>query len=121
MPAVWDETRLVAGDPGDHAVFARRNGQDWFVGGMSGEDAYRMQLPEELLIGILKGGIKLGMLPRPTRHLSSQPCEVIELLLEAPLDGIERLLLCLIELIKGLLVDILGPFQDFFLALDQVS
>src|SRR5438094_8790091 len=61
--------------------------------------AYRIQLPEELLIGILKGGIEFGVLPRPTRHLSSQPCEVIELLFKAPLDGIERLLLCLIELV----------------------
>src|SRR5713101_4990481 len=52
--------------------------------------AHRMQLPEELLIGILKGGIEFGVLPRPTQHLSSQPCEVIQLLLETPLDSIER-------------------------------
>src|SRR5712691_13345084 len=83
--------------------------------------ARRMQLPEELLIGILKGGIEFGVLPRPTQHLSSQPCEVIQLLLETPLDSIERLLLCLIEPIKAFLVDILGPFQNFFLAFDQVS
>src|SRR5437016_1563935 len=83
--------------------------------------AHRMELPEELLIGILKGGVEFGVLPRPTRHLSSQPCEVIELLLETSLDRIECLLLCLIELVEGLLVDILGPFQNFFLALDQVS
>jgi hypothetical protein len=74
-----------------------------------------------LLIGILKGGIEFGVLPRPTRHLSSQPCEVIQLLLETPLDLIECLLLCRIELVEGLLVDILCPFQNFFLALDQVS
>src|SRR5215510_1081428 len=47
--------------------------------------AQRMELPEELLIGILKGRIEFGMLPRPPRHLSSQPREVIELLLETPL------------------------------------
>src|SRR4030095_10158823 len=67
--------------------------------------AQRMELPEELLIGILKGGIEFGVLPRPTRHLSSQPCEIIEFLLKAPLDRIERLLLCRIELIEGLLID----------------
>src|SRR5947207_15712999 len=68
--------------------------------------AHRMQLPEKLLIGILKGCVELGVLPRPTHHLSSQPCEVIQLLLETPLDSIKRLLLALIELMQALLVDV---------------
>jgi hypothetical protein len=39
VPAAWDETRLVSGDPGVRAVFARRSGRDWFVGGLNGRDA----------------------------------------------------------------------------------
>lgn len=32
VPAAWDETRLLSGDPADHIVVARRRGADWFVG-----------------------------------------------------------------------------------------
>jgi hypothetical protein len=32
-----------------------------------------LQLPEELVIGILKGHIEFRVLPRPTQHLSSKP------------------------------------------------
>ncbi len=33
LPAAWDETRLLAGQPGDSAVLARRSGARWFIGG----------------------------------------------------------------------------------------
>lgn len=32
VPTVWDESRLLAGDPTDSVVVARRDGDDWFVG-----------------------------------------------------------------------------------------
>lgn len=32
VPASWDETRLLRGYPGSEATFARRSGDDWFVG-----------------------------------------------------------------------------------------
>jgi hypothetical protein len=41
VPAAWDATRLLAGDPGRTAVFARRTGTTWFVGGINGEAAAR--------------------------------------------------------------------------------
>jgi alpha-glucosidase len=31
VPNVWDETKLLAGDPDSIVVLARRNGTDWFV------------------------------------------------------------------------------------------
>ncbi|MET7284079.1 glycoside hydrolase family 97 catalytic domain-containing protein [Kribbella sp. NPDC005582] len=34
LSTVWDETRLLAGAPGEQAVFARRNGTTWFAGGI---------------------------------------------------------------------------------------
>jgi len=37
VPAAWDETRFVEGEPGRLAVLARRNGSAWFVGGINGE------------------------------------------------------------------------------------
>lgn len=38
LPTVWDETRLLDGDPDSHAVVARRNGERWFVGGIATQD-----------------------------------------------------------------------------------
>ena len=38
LPAAWDETRLVAGYPGDHVVMARRSGTTWYVAGINGTD-----------------------------------------------------------------------------------
>ena len=36
VPAAWDETRLLDGAPGRLALIARRQGDDWWVGGISG-------------------------------------------------------------------------------------
>ena len=35
VPSAWDETRFLEGYPGSHAIYARRKGKDWFVGGMT--------------------------------------------------------------------------------------
>jgi hypothetical protein len=34
VPVAWDDTRLVSGEPDDHAVLARRDGDAWWVGGL---------------------------------------------------------------------------------------
>lgn len=51
VPTVWDETRLLNGDPDSHAVVARRNGNRWFVGGIATQDR-TLQAP----LGFLGGG-----------------------------------------------------------------
>jgi alpha-glucosidase len=38
LPTAWDETRLLAGTPGDHVVLARRHGRTWYVAGINGRD-----------------------------------------------------------------------------------
>jgi Glycoside hydrolase 97/Glycosyl-hydrolase 97 C-terminal, oligomerisation len=38
VPAAWQESRLLGGEPGKLAVFARRSDQGWYVGGISGEE-----------------------------------------------------------------------------------
>ncbi|MBN2374812.1 MAG: glycoside hydrolase family 97 protein [Sedimentisphaerales bacterium] len=38
VPAVWDESRLVTGEPGEFVVIARRKGKLWYVGGISGRE-----------------------------------------------------------------------------------
>ncbi|MCR4917171.1 MAG: glycoside hydrolase family 97 protein [Prevotella sp.] len=52
LPNVWDDTRYVAGYPGESAVLARRSGDTWYVAGINGTD-------EEQSISIpLKGIVK---------------------------------------------------------------
>lgn len=38
IPASWDETVFINGEPEKLAVIARRNGNDWFVAGINGEN-----------------------------------------------------------------------------------
>ena len=49
VPTVWDETRVLDGAVGKHIVIARRHGRDWFLGGMTADDAYSMNLPLKFL------------------------------------------------------------------------
>lgn len=37
VPAVWNETRLVAGYPGDFVILARRSGDTWYLAGINGK------------------------------------------------------------------------------------
>ncbi|MCX2947878.1 glycoside hydrolase family 97 catalytic domain-containing protein [Lentzea sp. NEAU-D7] len=50
VPTVWDETRLLDGDPDSHAVVARRNGDRWFVGGIATQER-TLRAPLEFLGG----------------------------------------------------------------------
>lgn len=38
LPSAWDDTRLLAGYPGQSAVIARRSGDMWYVAGINGTD-----------------------------------------------------------------------------------
>jgi len=51
VPTVWDETRLLAGRPADSAVFARRSGDRWFIGGGFAGAARTAQVPLNLPAG----------------------------------------------------------------------
>jgi alpha-glucosidase len=51
VPVDWDETRVLAGEVGDYAVFARkdRNSEDWYLGAVTDEQARRLDLPLDFL------------------------------------------------------------------------
>ncbi|SMC86523.1 glycoside hydrolase family 97 protein [Kibdelosporangium aridum] len=49
VPAAWDETRLVAGEPGRLAVLARKSGSDWYVGAITAGDQGRIAVPLDFL------------------------------------------------------------------------
>ncbi|MEU4769813.1 glycoside hydrolase family 97 catalytic domain-containing protein [Actinosynnema sp. NPDC023794] len=52
VPTVWDETRVLGGDPSDHAVVARRSGDRWFVGAVAAGDPRALRAS----LGFLGGG-----------------------------------------------------------------
>jgi alpha-glucosidase len=48
-PAVWDETHVVGGRPGEYITVARRHGRDWFVGSITGWEPCEVDLSLEFL------------------------------------------------------------------------
>ncbi|AGP54243.1 alpha-glucosidase [Streptomyces rapamycinicus NRRL 5491] len=49
VPTVWDETKLVDGDPGDRAVLARRSGDTWYLGAITSGAARTLDEPLSFL------------------------------------------------------------------------
>ena len=45
MPSTWDETRFVAGEPGQYVVLARRSGKSWFLGGITNWTPRTLDVP----------------------------------------------------------------------------
>ncbi len=48
VPSTWDETRVVDGYPFSHAIMAKRNGENWYLGAMS-VPAQRYDVPLDFL------------------------------------------------------------------------
>jgi alpha-glucosidase len=44
LPVVWDESRLVAGEPGQFVVLARRAGTRWYVAGVNANEPRRLEM-----------------------------------------------------------------------------
>ncbi len=50
IPVVWDETRLLAGEPGKFVLLARRRGEDWYIAAINGQrTAQAVESPLSLL------------------------------------------------------------------------
>jgi len=45
MPTTWDETRFVAGEPGEYVILARRRGSEWFLGGITNWTPRALNVP----------------------------------------------------------------------------
>ena len=67
LPAAWEETRLLAGYPGEDVIIARRSGTTWYIAGINGSDQQKtLKLKADLLKTLThalpkaaaKGGIK---------------------------------------------------------------
>lgn len=44
LRTVWDDSRVLDGYPGSHIAMARRSGDDWWLGAMTGNDARSLDL-----------------------------------------------------------------------------
>jgi alpha-glucosidase len=49
VPTVWDETKVLAGEPAKFIVVARRKGDAWYVGAMTNWDERTLSLPLDFL------------------------------------------------------------------------
>ena len=52
VPTVWDETKVLNGEPAQYVTIARRHGHDWFLGAMTNWDARDLEIP----LGFLGAG-----------------------------------------------------------------
>lgn len=59
VPNAWDDTKLIDGYPGKDIVIARRKGNDWFIGGISGEQREKQK---KVLFNFLPEGIKYKLI-----------------------------------------------------------
>ena len=49
VPTTWDDTRFVAGQPGEYVVVARRSGTRWYLGGITNWTSRDVELPLDFL------------------------------------------------------------------------
>ncbi len=55
VPNAWDDTRLLAGYPGQEVVLARRKGEGWWIGGVNGT---LREKQEKVKLDFLAAGMK---------------------------------------------------------------
>jgi alpha-glucosidase len=49
VPTVWDETKVLNGEPAQYVTIARRHGDEWFLGAMTNWDARDLEIPLSFL------------------------------------------------------------------------
>lgn len=59
VPTVWDETKVLFGKIGEYAAIARRKGNDWFIGGINGEESRTMDIKFVFLTHGIKYSAKI--------------------------------------------------------------
>lgn len=45
LPVVWDETRVLEGKTGEYATIARKSGNNWFLGSLTGRNQSTISIP----------------------------------------------------------------------------
>jgi alpha-glucosidase len=77
IPATWDDTRCLSGSVGEYVVIARRQGDDWWVGGMTDRNPRELEVPLGFLgPGRFRAEIYRDDLSSPSR-LADRTAEVV--------------------------------------------
>lgn len=76
VPTVWDETRVLAGEPGEHLVIARQSGRDWFLGALT-DSAPREETVKLDFLGPGKWKMRLWR-DTPDSAINAEHLEIIE-------------------------------------------
>ena len=75
IPVTWDDTRYIAGYPGEDAVIARLKGDRWYIGGING-DSFEKDLTIDLSVcGKAPSEVQMivdGNSPRDLQNTSMQ-------------------------------------------------
>jgi alpha-glucosidase len=61
VPTAWDETKYLVGIPGKYLVVARRKGNDWYVGGINGENteqeiSFDLPVKKQTVLNVITDG-----------------------------------------------------------------
>ena len=49
IPTIWDDTKVIGGEPGEYAIIARRSGNDWYLGAITNKTARDVEIPLSFL------------------------------------------------------------------------
>lgn len=88
LPTAWDDTRLLAGEPGESVVLARRKGDVWYIAGINGRDEEQIlkfelsklggkQIPSAQTITIIDGAHPSQMVIDHSPILTDEPTYLI--------------------------------------------
>lgn len=51
VPVVWDETKVLEAKVGEYVLIARRSGDTWYIGGLTGEKGQTFEIPLDFIEG----------------------------------------------------------------------
>jgi alpha-glucosidase len=49
VPTVWDDTRVLGGEVGEHLVLVRQSGDEWFLGALTNSEARELSVQLDFL------------------------------------------------------------------------
>jgi alpha-glucosidase len=44
LPTIWDDTKVLEGEIGKYATVARKNGSEWYIGSLTGEQEHQVKI-----------------------------------------------------------------------------
>ena len=81
LPSAWDDTRLLAGYPGQSAVIARRSGDTWYIAGINGTE-------QELPVDPIYSRIGVSTLETLITDNGSEPGQGFNIQVNLPATGL---------------------------------